>query len=166
MLIRVSLKKIPSEGAAHGPGSGMSKGMKGLFPDGLEHPRFRNRRAGRGIYIICRKSAIAEAEKRSELSIFNPPSPTRLTDEQCLTSATRASRIPSFRHVSRSISGTSSACACSRKASFSLHNCRPARTAAPQAPSSAVSPAPSLRKLEALASSRSRMPSRCSFYPP
>src|SRR5438046_224724 len=36
-----------------------------LFPDGLEHPKFKGKNSGRGYYVVCWKAAVEQLPQRS-----------------------------------------------------------------------------------------------------
>jgi hypothetical protein len=55
-LIRLAPFRIPSPRSVHEAHS--------LLPDGLEHPKFKHRKSGSAIYIICWKSAIQHLTER------------------------------------------------------------------------------------------------------
>lgn len=67
-----------------------------LFPDGIEHPRFRGRKSGRAHYVICRKDAVEEIPERKSapcqhfafcvgLTILMQKSPESMYPEDCPT---------------------------------------------------------------------------------
>ena len=43
-----------------------------VFPDGLEHPKFRGRKSGRAHYIVCRKDAVEELAERKSTCLSVP----------------------------------------------------------------------------------------------
>ncbi|KAI0265172.1 hypothetical protein BC834DRAFT_970356 [Gloeopeniophorella convolvens] len=55
-LIRLSIKRLPSPRA-----SANARPSHTIVPDGLQHPKFKNRDSGRGKYIVCRRAAVQDA---------------------------------------------------------------------------------------------------------
>jgi hypothetical protein len=58
-LIRLSVKQLPSSQT----GSNKRRTYT-LVPDGLQHPKFKALDGHRGNYIVCRRAAIQEFDKR------------------------------------------------------------------------------------------------------
>lgn len=56
-LIRLSIKQLPSSQTA-------KRKSYTLVPDGLQHPKFKGHNSHRGHYIVCRRAAIEEFDKR------------------------------------------------------------------------------------------------------
>jgi hypothetical protein len=57
-MIRLSIKRLPfSE-------TGPTRRTYTLVPDGLQHPKFKGLDSHRGHYIVCRRAAIQEFDKR------------------------------------------------------------------------------------------------------
>ncbi|KDQ08223.1 hypothetical protein BOTBODRAFT_569844 [Botryobasidium botryosum FD-172 SS1] len=46
-----------------------------LFPDGIEHPRFRAKGNGRGCYVLCWKDALEELGRNRHYKRINPEAP-------------------------------------------------------------------------------------------
>lgn len=57
-LIRLSIKQMSSSRA------GTKRQTYTLIPDGLQHPKFKGLDSYRGHYIVCRRAAIQEFEKK------------------------------------------------------------------------------------------------------
>src|SRR6266567_4090932 len=58
-LIRLSIKRVPSSQ------TGSKRRTYTLVPDGLQHPKYKGLDShSRGHYIICRRTAIQEFDKR------------------------------------------------------------------------------------------------------
>jgi hypothetical protein len=57
-LIRVSVKQLPSSQ------TGSKRRTYTLVPDGLQHPKFKGFDSHRGHYIVCRRAAVQEFDKR------------------------------------------------------------------------------------------------------
>jgi hypothetical protein len=57
-LIRLSVKRLPS------PHTGSNKPMYTLVPDGVQHPKFKGLDSRKGYYVVCRRAAIQELDKR------------------------------------------------------------------------------------------------------
>jgi len=57
-LIRLSIKRVPSSQ------TGSKRRTYTLIPDGLQHPKFKGLEICRGHYIVCRRAAIQEFDKR------------------------------------------------------------------------------------------------------
>lgn len=58
-LIRLSPMRIPTPR--------LSREAQSLVPDGLEHPKYKSRRAYTGNYIICWKDAIEHLAERGRI---------------------------------------------------------------------------------------------------
>jgi hypothetical protein len=58
-LIRFSIKRLPSSSQ-----TGSKRRTYTLVPDGLQHPKFKGFDSHRGHYIVCRRAAIPEFDKR------------------------------------------------------------------------------------------------------
>ncbi len=56
-LIRLSIKQLPSSQTA-------KRRTYTLVPDGLQHPKFKGLDTHRGHYIVCRRAAVQEFDKR------------------------------------------------------------------------------------------------------
>jgi len=52
--------------------------MTALLPDGLEHPRFKGRKSGRGWYVLCNKEAINQLLNRGTYKRIFSPTPLKL----------------------------------------------------------------------------------------
>lgn len=57
-LIRLSVKRLPS------PPTGSTRPTYTLVPDGLQHPKFKGLDSRKGHYIVCRRAAIQELDRR------------------------------------------------------------------------------------------------------
>ncbi|KAI9513180.1 hypothetical protein F5148DRAFT_278646 [Russula earlei] len=67
-LIRLSVKRVPSALRA-----GSKKGPTyTLVPDGLQHPKFKGLDSRRGHYVVCRRAALQEFEKRGNYRRIMP----------------------------------------------------------------------------------------------
>ncbi|KAJ6599212.1 hypothetical protein DFH09DRAFT_1356307 [Mycena vulgaris] len=51
-----------------------------LFPDGLQHPKFKMRKVGRGVYIVCRRESLALLLKRGKFKRHGV-APPRLAEQ-------------------------------------------------------------------------------------
>lgn len=49
-MVRVAAMSVPA--------SNSSDYTTALFPDGVEHPRYRGKRAGNGRWVLCYKDAV------------------------------------------------------------------------------------------------------------
>ncbi len=65
-LIRLSIKQLPSSRRQ----TGSKRLVYTLVPDGLQHPKFKGLDSRRGHYIVCRRDAIQEFNKRGTASIL------------------------------------------------------------------------------------------------
>lgn len=59
-LIRLSVKQLPPSETD----SGSKRRTYTLVPDGLQHPKFKGHDSHRGQYIVCRRAAIQEFDRR------------------------------------------------------------------------------------------------------
>jgi len=63
-LIRLSVKRLPS------PRPGSNRPMYTLVPDGVQHPKFKGLDSRKGHYVVCRRAAMQEFEKRGTAFSF------------------------------------------------------------------------------------------------
>jgi hypothetical protein len=62
LLVRVARLRLAPE---------LRLGDESLLPDGIQHPQFQPRRAGKGHYVICNKRlATFESESHSPLRLY------------------------------------------------------------------------------------------------
>ena len=57
-MVRLSVKRLPS------PRTGPKRPGYTLVPDGLQHPKFKGLDSRRGHYVVCRRAAMQEFDKR------------------------------------------------------------------------------------------------------
>lgn len=69
-LLRLAPMGLPSSRASQ------NKQESILIPDGIQHPSFRPRRSGGGLYVLCRRAALDELLSRGKDRRFGRASPT------------------------------------------------------------------------------------------
>jgi hypothetical protein len=57
-LVRLSVKRLPSSPTSS------KRSTYTLVPDGLQHPKFKGLDSRKGHYVVCRRAAMQEFEKR------------------------------------------------------------------------------------------------------
>jgi hypothetical protein len=63
-LIRIFIKRLPSSQ------TGPKRQTYTVVPDGLQHPKFKGLDSYRGYYIVCRRAALQEFDKRGTAPFY------------------------------------------------------------------------------------------------
>lgn len=65
-MIRLSVKRLPSSQ------TGPKRRAYTLVPDGLQHPKFKGQDSHRAHYVVCRRAALREFDKRGTAPFITP----------------------------------------------------------------------------------------------
>ena len=66
-MVRLSVKWLPSPSPS--PRTVSKRPGYTLVPDGLQHPKFKGLDSRKGHYVVCRRAAIEELDRRSAAPI-------------------------------------------------------------------------------------------------